>query len=388
MRTLLSLLLALSFVIVSVSGVLAQDSEDVFCGDLSAEDCALLQDSAMVMQELSSGAYDSTVAFLLTGIPEAPFDEIAVTLNQSASYVTDPAFKEMMASLSDEEKMAMAMDTESSMGLLMDVLDNTDMAHETTIQLSPDTAALLSANMDGIPVPEDIYLRFVVVDGVGYVNLDDIAVLAPEMGQMSGWVGTDLRPLLELAAAQIAAQGQSPDETAALGMAVALASPQAQQELLNDYLSISRESDDPAEFVTEFDMGAFATSPEFIDLVLALVEQSEDVPVSAEELAQAQMMLPMMAPLLFGGLDIYSVQIVDPETAYTTEYDTVFEWDLSGIMGMAAMSGAFPAPAAGETTFVGFNTTTEYSMHDAIAEITVPEGAMYIPGDMLIEMAQ
>ena len=73
MRTLLSLLLALSFVFVSVSGVLAQESEDVFCGDLPAENCALLQDSAMVMQELSSGAYDSTVAFLLTGIPDAPF---------------------------------------------------------------------------------------------------------------------------------------------------------------------------------------------------------------------------------------------------------------------------------------------------------------------------
>ncbi len=388
MRTLLPLLLAFVLALVPAS-LFAQDTEDpvVFCGDLTEEQCTLLTDTAANMEDMTSGSYESTLDFLLTGIPEAPFGEIAVNWNQLGAYVSDPDFQAKLDAMSDEEMMAMSGDPEAAIAFAMEVFDNIDTEQQTNIMLGEETAELLSANI-GYPLPTDISIRFTIVDGVGYINLDDLAVVVPEMGGMTGWIGTELRPVLEYVLENADLEASSSDDMAQIGAMAAVASPEAQLEIFGDYLNIAQTSEDPAVFETTFDMGAFVTSPAFIEMVVAQIEATEGAPISAGDIAQAQAMLPMVAPMLFGGLDVSSVQTIDPESMYTLDYATTFEWDLSSLISMAAMTGAMPPAPAGTQTFVGFNTNTIYGDHNAIEAIEVPENAMFVPGETVVQMLE
>ena len=388
MRTLLPLLLALVFALVPAT-LFAQDMEDpvVFCGDLTEEQCMLLTDTAANMEGMTSGAYESTLDFLLIGIPEAPFNEIAVNWNQLGAYVSDPDFQAKLDAMSDEEMMAMSGDPEAAIAFAMDVFDNIDTAQQTNIMLGEETAELLSANI-GYPLPTDISIRFAIVDGVGYINLDDLAAIVPEMGGMTGWIGTELRPVLEYVLENADLEASGSDDMAQIGAMAAVASPEAQLEIFGDYLDIAQTSEDPAVFVTTFDMGAFVTSPAFIEMVVSQIEATEGAPISAGDIAQAQAMLPMVAPMLFGGLDVSSVQTIDPASMYTLDYATTFEWDLSSLISMAAMTGAMPPAPAGAQTFVGFNTNTVYGDHNAIEAIELPENAMFVPGETVVQMLE
>jgi hypothetical protein len=357
----------------------------VFCGDLAEEQCMLLTDTAANMEDMTSGAYESTLDFLLTGIPEAPFDEIAVNWNQLGAYVSDPDFQAKLDAMSDEEMMAMSGDPEAAIAFAMDVFDNIDTAQQTNIMLGEETAELLSANI-GYPLPTDISIRFTIVDGNGYINLDDLAAIVPEMGGMTGWIGTELRPVLEYVLENADLEASGSDDMAQIGAMAAVASPEAQLEIFGDYLDIAQTSEDPAVFVTTFDMGAFVTSPAFIEMVVSQIEATEGAPISAGDIAQAQAMLPMVAPMLFGGLDVSSVQTIDPASMYTLDYATTFEWDLSSLISMAAMTGAMPPAPAGTQTFVGFSTNTIYGEHNAIEAIEAPENAMFVPGETVVQM--
>ncbi len=390
MRTLLLFLLVLAIALVPGTVAFAQDMDEpvVFCGDLPEEDCDLLKESALAMESMTSGTYDATMDLLVTGLPEVPFNELAINWNQQAAYVTDPAFSEEMAAMSDEDAMAMASDPEAAVMFAMEAFDAIDTEQQTTIVLGDETAELLSANI-GYPLPSEMVLRFTIVDGIGYINLDDLAAIVPEMAGMTGWVGTELRPVLEWALANADLEAASSDDMAQLAPMMAMASPEAQMEFFGEYLNIeSGGPDNPAIFRTTFDLAAFVTSPEFIEMIVSQIEATEGAPISAGDIQQAQSMLPMVAPMLFGGLSSYGLQAIDRDTAYTVGASTTFEWDLTSLLSMAAMTGALPPAPAGTQTFIGFNSEVLYGDQNAIESISPPENAMVVPGETVVQMLE
>ncbi|MCB0044755.1 MAG: hypothetical protein KDD92_04945 [Caldilineaceae bacterium] len=386
MRKLLPLLLALVIALIPAT-LFAQDSDEpvVFCGDLDDAQCEILTEAARLGEEQTSGSYDSLITMLLSGIPEAPFDEIDVVWNQIGAYVMDPDFAAEMNGMEDEEIMAMMGDPEQSFALLMDLFDMTDMAHETNIVLGQETADLLSANI-GYPIPTEISVRYVVVGGNGYVNLDDLAEFIPELSGYSGWIGTELRPVLEYVMENADMEAAGEDEMAQMQMFGGMFMPKASMEIFGDYMDIEQIEEEPAVFHTTFDLPGFVTSPMFMDLVVAAVEASGES-INPGDLAQVQTMLPMVAPMIFSGLDVSTDLVIDTDTGYATESASTFEWDLSGLISMAAMAG-IPAGPAGVDSMVVFNTENLYGDFNAIDAVEAPENALLVPGETVVDMIE
>ncbi len=395
MRTLMSLLLALFILAVPTATVFAQDMGDgpvVFCGDLSEEDCSLLEESATMMADLTEGSYVSTIEFDISGIPEVPFDEIAGDITESGSYIVDEALQKELKSMKPEDYMAAMADKEALQEMVMAMVDGIDTAQDIEINLNEELSGLLSDEI-GYPIPESMRLRFVITDGEGYINLDDLSAIVPEMGEMSGWIGTELGPVLEYALSQMNLEASAAD-LAPMGQVMAMSSPEAQMEIFGDYMGIDRLADDAidgedvAVFVTTIDFAGFLTSPEFMQFVVDQVEASGEASISESDLAQIQMFMPMIGPMLVSGLNAGSVQYVSLDSGYTLDKESTFEWDLSSLMSMLSMTGAVPAPPAGATTFIGFNTSTAYSDFNDVGEISAPENAMFVPGETVVGMME
>ena len=87
-----------------------------------------------------------------------------------------------------------------------------------------------------------------------------------------------------------------------------------------------------AVFSTIFDFVEFASSDVFVDYVAAQAAMAEQMgmeAVSEDDLAEMEEMMPMVAPMLFGGLDYEVQQAISLETGYTLATDVVMDWDLS-----------------------------------------------------------
>jgi len=394
MRTLISLLLALAILAIPTAQVFAQDAGDgpvIFCGDLNEVDCDILHASADAMEALTEGSYDAYFEFFAGGIPETPFSEISGDWTQISDFVISDELQATMAGLGAEEAIAMVSDQDALEEFVIALVNGIDTAQETHINLNDELAELISAQI-GYPLPTEMSLRYVITDGQGYINLDDLSAIVPEMGDMEGWIGTDLQPVLEYAFSQMDLD-TSDGSLDAVAAPLALASPEGQMEILGDYMDITRleneeiDGQDAAVFETTFDLAGFVTSPGFLDFVLEQLEASGEVAISPSDLAQVQMFMPMIGPMLVGGLDSGSWQyILDEEPYYTLLNESKFEWDLTSLLSMVAMTGAVPAPEAGDQTFIAFNTSTAHGNFDDVGEIGVPEGAMYVPGDAVVDM--
>jgi hypothetical protein len=389
----MSLLLALFILAAPTATVFAQDTGDepvVFCGDLSEEDCSMLAESAVMMADLTEASYTAYAEFDVSGIPEAPFDEITGDITETGSYIVDEALQEELKSMKPDDYMAAMEDKDALQELVLSMVDGMDTVQDIQINLNEELAGLLSAQIE-YPIPESMHLRFVITDGEGYINLDDLSAMIPEMGEMSGWIGTELDPILEYVFSQME-MDTSAGDLAPAGQAMAMVSPEGQMEIFGDYMNISRVDDteidgeDAAVFVTVIDFAGFLTSPEFLQFVVDQLAASGEAAISESDLAQIQMFMPMIGPMLAGGLNAGSAKYISLDSGYTLLGESVFEWDMSSIMSMLSMTGAVPAPPAGARTFIGFNTSTAHSDFNDVGEISAPENAMFVPGDQVVEM--
>jgi hypothetical protein len=211
------------------------------------------------------------------------------------------------------------------------------------------------------------------------------------MGGMTGWIGTELRPVMEWVLDNADLEAASSEDMAQMAPMMAMASPEAQMEMFGQYMNVTLETEpeeSPAIFQTTFDLASFVTSPEFIQMVVSQIEATEGAPISPSDIQQAQSMLPMVAPMLFGGLEAFSMQEIDRDTGYALESTSTFAWDLTSLLSMAAMTGALPPAPAGTQTFIGIGSEVVYDDHNGIDEILAPEGAMVVPGETVVQMLE
>ena len=79
---LVSLLLVALLLLASFSTALAQDG--VYCGDLSADDCAILQSAQEAMMSVMSYKSDATYSATVQGLPGV--DAVAVDVNVAGAF--------------------------------------------------------------------------------------------------------------------------------------------------------------------------------------------------------------------------------------------------------------------------------------------------------------
>jgi hypothetical protein len=401
----ISLLLVIVLLLASFSTALAQT--EPFCGDLSDDDCALLIAAAGNMMDIASYQASAEYSAMLAGLPGLPLAEASVKVMVDGAFAySDSALEAaaILAGAQTQEEIA-AMMAESP-DVFVDFYNGWSFDMVTAVEISEALAAALSADA-GVAIPASFSLPLILVDGVLYADVTEVAPLIDGMQGMAGWIGFELGPVIEAAAEQgmfeqAAAQmdpavmmsGGNMDAAtvgALVGAQAALTDPKAFQP----FMSIVRGDDDViadmdvAVFVSTLDVIGLISSPEFVDLIKGLAESGalgEDVP-SAADIDQAMMMLGLMGPMLFQGLISESVTAVSlDEPNYIVAQESLFSWDLSGLLQMAAMSGAIPADEMPSgASLIEFSTSVVNSGFNEPQDIAAPADAMMIPAEAMMQ---
>ena len=378
---LLVLLTVLALVLGTFATALAQDAPEVFCGDLSAEDCAILQQSDEAMKTVVQSTANQTLDVTVTGIPGLPAEEINATLTAAILSAADPAALDAAAALnglSQEEMLQLLADDPQP---LLDMVNGLDLDISAGLTMTPELAALISAQ-SGLDFPDTIAAQFKLVDGVLYWDLSEVAAFVPTVA--SGWVGY---PLAEVAA-EMEKQGLFDQALAAVneqGMGAAslagFAAPdfiRQNAELFQQYTTVERGEDvelagqTGATFVTTFDAAAFLSGPEFQQIVVDLAKAGafEGTGLSAADVEGNIQMLGMMGPMLFTGITATANQTIGLDDLYQYDYDSELSWDMAGLVQMAAASGALPAELQPTSDNVGFSVKMIVSNDNMSAEQT------------------
>ncbi len=402
---LISLLLVMALLLASFSTAFAQ--AEPFCGDLSADDCELLTVAMQNMLGVTSYQASAEYRGVLAGLPGLGIDEAAVTVTVDGSFSYGEeavAAAAALAGVQTQEDLAAVM--AESPEVLVDFYNGWSFDMVIVVDISEELAEALSADI-GVPVPDLFSVPVKLVDGVLYVNLTDVAPLLEGGESLAGWLGFEFGPVLEAAAEQgmfeaAATQmemdpsmlADSPENAALAAALFAVQAAMTDPAAFEKYMDVSRADDDVindmdvAVFVTKMDIPALISSPEFIDLIKGLAESGalgEEAP-SAAEIEQALTMLSFMGPMLFQGLVSESTTAVSlEEPNYIVAQTTLFSWDLSGLLQMAAMTGALPAEEMPSgASLIEFSTSVVNSAFNEPQTINAPADATIIPAESMM----
>jgi hypothetical protein len=408
MRRILLVLTLVVALLALPAAAFAQDAPilpPVPCGDLSEEDCAILQDSQAASMELF--AYDATLNFdfALTDVPDLPQD-ISFGFVSDGSFSFSPEFlaqamefQAMMQENDMSDPMAMM---EQSMDIGMAFYDQAAFDMVWDVTLSDDVAALLSQQA-GVTIPTELNLPLRLVDGFFYANLDDVAQIVPGL---SGWIGFDMVGFLEASMDQTMAmmeEGMSEMDPATMGamMGSGTAMNPELQAAVEANTMVERLDDatvngaDVATFLHTFDFGGFLSDPAVIGMLVDQLQaqvatqnmMSEDaLPLTEEDIAMVAEMVPMLAPMLLSGLEWETVNTIGLDDLFVYTTDTSVSWDLGQLIGMAgAMMGDASAAGQQSDAFFSLDVAAENSNFNGDVTVEAPEGAMIIPLDQMLE---
>jgi len=394
-----SLTLVLILLLASFSTALAQEA--LFCGDLEEADCALLTTAAVNLQSVSSYQASAIYSVDLAGIPGLPDTSVAVGVEGAFSYgESAQAAMSVLAGLQTQEDLTNVM--VESPEAIVDFYNGWSFDMEISASLGEALAGVLSADT-GYAIPAELSVPLVLQEGVLYVDVTEIAPLLDGMQDLTGWIGFEFGPVLAAAAeqglladaaAQVDAEALSSGDAAtagALAGVALLSNPGA----FEPFMSIERAEDidldgtEAAVFVTTLDIASLISSPEFVELVKSLAASGvlgEGAP-SAADIDQALAMVGMMGPVLFQGLTAESVTAVGlEEPSYVLAQSNSFNWDLAGLLQMAAMSGALPPEMAGTgAASVDILAEVINSALNEAQEIEAPADALLVPAEAMMQ---
>jgi hypothetical protein len=348
MRKLVVLIL-LTLMLSVFAPVMAQETP-VFCGDLAAEDCTILEQSAAAQTGLSSAAADIDIQIDVENIPNTP--TINITLNGTAAYEANMAAFEALAS-------AEALEGEEALSALVTALGGFDGELDLTLTLPQDIATGF-----GLPANE-VNLQLALVSGVGYINFDTLDSLVGGMLSaqgLTGWGGLNFIDLIN----EAVAQDPTVLEQFNLGASAAALDPNtlALAEGLEQYITIERgaDVDGAAAFTTTFDFGGAVNDPAFQELLQTIIESSGQA-MSDQEFQQTIGVLQLVGD----DVTLVSTQYIDTTTGFVQGAELNFSLDLTTLLA-----------ASGQTvdgdSIISFVATIDYSgQNETVVE--APAGA-------------
>ena len=395
MRKLISSLLG-AFLLTStlVAPALAQDSPltpPVLCGDLDEADCSILESSAEAMQNVSSYAFGIEYNVFLTGLPEMDVETVDISFSADGMVEIDPDVVATMKSISEA---SMSGDAEAMMAAMEEmptaVLDlYAGLGFDGTIQLSmpEELAAILSEDSE-VPMPAELSLAFRIVDGMFYMQIANLKAMAPDLEEIDAdWIGFDLVGLMEQSLEQGGSGEIDPESMAASMVAAGLANQII--GVMEPYVTVERLDDTDidgqaaAVFLSSVDMVGFFSSEEFINFVRdsAAAVGADDAETTAQ-LDEGLTMMGFVAPMVFGGMEISNEMTIGQDDFYLYAQDFLFRWDLSQLLGFAAMSDPSIAEAIGDAEpVIEFTFTNAFDQFDAEFDFAPPDSVQIIPLD-------
>lgn len=365
----------------------------VFCGDLAADDCAILEEATLAAQDLRSYAMDMMLDFSITGIPDLPADPLAFNVALDGRFLLDESAHavsqrlQLLQSGAEEDRLALL---EEMPDLMLDLYSGVNFDMTMTYTLPPELAALMSDDAD-VQFPETLSFDMRMIDGMMYINLSDLRDLMPESDDTltSDWIGMDYIGMLEMQMEDVAGRT---DESMLAGMAGGLVMAQMMQDM-QEYVTVERLADvdrdgqQAAVFAYTPDVPGFFASDVFVNLLSEMSTMMGDEAPSAAEMEEAATMLSFMAPMLFRDLEIETRTTIglDDLMVQSTEFNLV--WDLASLMQFAAMTDPALAEVMGDAEpLIEMSAAVNMSDFNAEMEFEVPEDVQIIPLEELMPM--
>jgi hypothetical protein len=374
MRKYIRLILVMALLLIASGVITAQESDvPVFCGDLAAEDCDILTQAQQAALTLESASFDLNADFTISNIPDAPFDSLAFNLTGSGAYASDPS---VMADLMEMQgdPSAMLENMEQLAPLFEQFFASLSGQLNLTLTLPSEITDMMSSG--DMQIPEQLSMEFRMVDGIGYINLDQIAEAMPQMGVPGGWYGIEVARLIGMSFEQSLSQL---DDAAMEGFDASAFSQFTNPEFIGQYATIERleDEDGAAVFRTTFDYAGFVSSPEFRELMLSQMEATGEE-FDEEELDEAMSMMETM----FSDITLESTTYIDLETGFTRRMEASFSFDMTEMMAAMGEESAAGAPA------FDFSFSIDYSDFNDAPAVEAPEDVQtVITAEQLLQMS-
>ena len=122
--------------------------------------------------------------------------------------------------------------------------------------------------------------------------------------------------------------------------------------------------------------------PETIDQLIGLALAQTGTMPSEAEMEQTVTLARMFGPALLEGIVVELVEGVGLDTGYLVATDFVFDWDLSDLAALTAMTGGAALEVDEGAAIMASIVTTNTSVNEDV-EIEVPADATIIPTEML-----
>lgn len=396
---LISLLLAAILSLLFVLPAAAQDDTTVpfvLCGELDDADCAILEESALAMLDVTSSAFDVQFDASIGGIPELPADPIEFSVTMTGQWAVDDRAKDAirrLGTLTSADPAAAAQTLAAQMPeAIVDLYGGLNLDASLTWSMPQDVADLIAADAD-VPFPPSLTWNVRMVDGMMYVDLSDFKALSPELNTVKAdWIGFDMVGLMQMSLDQSQQSGDSPGNAFATGVATGAVTTQM-IKLMQEFVTVERLDDvsvdnqTAAVFHYTPDLVGFLSSKtfrtEFAKFAAAAAGPNDN---STPELEKNLSMLGFAAPMIFRDLTVGSTTTIGLDDSYAYASQTEFKWDLSGLLQLAAMSDASLANMLSEdvTPAINFALDATYSQYNDALEFAAPEDVEIIPLDQMM----
>jgi len=400
MKQLLLITLVAVLALIPTGTLFAQSDSvpSVHCGDLAAEDCDLLNESRAAMQDLTSAAslfkFDADLSSLLSLAAE----DGALGYTQETRFVVEPEVIEAIQTVGEMDANALAAqfsDGQAYTDFIMQIVLNTDLEQTFTIDLSGDLADSISAQV-GMDLPSELMLQYALVDGILYLQLEQVAEMIPALGFLDGWVGVDVPSAITLFAEDGTLQLPENIEEFQAGLIVpgiamtgmgALGEKQ-ESAMFDEHKTVIRLGDSEidqtavAVYATSLDLISLLTDPDVQSWLIDMLGEDLMTPLgmTKENLGAMPILLAMAGPMLFHELDYSILQSIGIEDAYLYRNEVTFNWDLSRLRTMVGAENNPDRPVV--LNVVSTNENSEFNS----ATITAPEGALVLPVAMIVQL--
>lgn len=370
MRKLILIIAALAMLTLS-GAVFAQDATpQPFCGNLSSADCQILTQSEAAMKALDSSSFKLNVAVQLSNLPDVPAGMGPITIDGSG------AFSGISAIQTDATTMMADYGA-----FIQNVLAKLNGNFKLTITVPPELMQAADPS-----APNSLTLDVRMVDGVGYLNLDELQPLLND-ASMKGWYGLDFANLVK------ALLEQNPNlfDMSNMGAMATGTNPMdyvkqfEDPALLGQFLNITRTDDgsgDTATFQMTLDFSALMSSSQMQDLMKQEM-QAQGTKLSDQEMQQAL----SMSQAMFQGMTFTITEVINTTDYYLQSINGELNFDMSGIMNSVSAVSATPMPTTTGAPTVNVTLSIDYADFNSAPATTAPENPTLLPYQMLLGMA-
>lgn len=379
MAVLLVLVILLSM---PFGSALAQGGEDapVYCGDLSADDCAILEQSELAMLEVASSAVSIQMDMDMVGM-EDPDDAFSMSFLMDGVFAADPEILANFEGAPDPEAMTEMMS--EGLAALVELLRGVQGEVSLEIVLPAELAAEAGMPMDTLAT------ELVMVDGVLYANLESlIPVEAGDEMQMPAWMGLDLAGMYEMVGDMPMEEfGGEIEDMQELFTSEELAG-LYDYTAWEDFIIISRLEDEElmgqtmAVFNIVLDYEAMFADDAFEEAFTAYIDKllelqgvdGEELPDNFVDVVQA----------MVAGMSVEINQWIGLDDYYLHHFDLDFAFDLDS----EAIAAVEPKAADDmpENFSMSMSMVIDSSAFNEPVEVEAPEGAQVINPMMFMDM--